>query len=107
MGFNSVQRVQIRSPLALDACGRSTNYSGGAATRAVVQFWTAAASSRLGVLINRAFRKLRESVVGLLFLRKRCLKQLNSVIQAEFSRPRFQGAIPGDLVMLHCLGRRE
>ena len=78
--LDSVQRVQIKSSLALGVCGRSTNYSDGAATRAVAQFWTAAASSRLGVLINRAFRKLRESFVGLLFLRKRCLKQLNSVI---------------------------
>jgi hypothetical protein len=32
MGFlDSVQRVQIKSPLALGICGRSTNYSGGAA----------------------------------------------------------------------------
>jgi hypothetical protein len=76
----SVQRVQIKGPLALGLRTGQRIKAAGAAALAAAQFWTAAASSRLGVLINRAFRELREGLVGLFFLSEGCLKQLSSVI---------------------------
>ena len=69
MGFlDSVQRVQIKSPLAWFA---AVNELKRRRCAAVAQCWTAAASSRLRVLVDIAFRKLRQSFVGLLFLGKR------------------------------------
>ena len=38
------------------------------------------ASGSLSVLIDLGFRKLREGVVGLLFLGERCFQQLHSLI---------------------------
>ena len=60
-------------------------------------------SSRLHVLIDLAQRELGERFVGLLFLTERHLQKLHRLVQTEFSGPRLEGPVAGDLVMLDRL----
>ena len=64
-------------------------------------------SSSLSVLVDLVFCKLREGLVGLLFLGERCLQQLHSLIQAELRGPRLQRTVAGDLIVLDGLGSCE
>ena len=64
---------QRKSPAFIDA-GLYKRLEGCVAERG------GSASGSLGVLIDLGFRKLREGVVGLLFLGERCFQQLHSLI---------------------------
>src|SRR3546814_2055107 len=60
------------------------------------------ASGRLAV--HRALGELGEEHVGLLLLLQGLVKQLGGLVHAELLRPRLEGAVAGDPVMLDGLG---
>ena len=61
-------------------------------------------SGGFGVLINAAFRELRECLVGLLFLRERSVEKLDRLVKTQFGSPGFERAVAGDLIVLDRLG---
>src|SRR3546814_17749332 len=62
-------------------------------------------SGRLAV--HRALGELGEEHVGLLLLLQGLVKQLGGLVHAELLRPRLEGAVAGDLVMLDGLGNGD
>ena len=71
--------------------------------------WRSVVGSATRILLagTAGLRELAEQLVGLLFFRQRLVEELGGVLHAQLQRERLEGAVAGDLVMLHRLRRGD